>query len=175
MIQVYQTKAKWAPVSLQTRRSGGSRRLGDMRLLTVYVMQFSVDGVLFDRFSFVWNGHFMHIASRHVGHDEMAQACAHFKVISTCSLMLFLGPLVPFMVAEPYGPGGTSVVAFPVGQAPRQGDNQRFAAARRVAIWCVFPSRTHNHILLKSCTKTTIIFFFQNLVLFVFVLPRFCF
>ena len=60
----------------------------------------------------------MHIASRHVGHDEMAQACAHFKVISTCSLMLFLGPLVPSMVAEPYGPGGTSVVAFPVGQAP---------------------------------------------------------
>ena len=30
------------------------------------------------------------------------------------------------------GPGGTSVVVFPVGQAPRQGDNQRFTAVRRV-------------------------------------------
>ena len=31
------------------------------------------------------------------------------------------------------GPGGTSVVVFPVGQAPRQGDNQRFTAVRRIA------------------------------------------
>ena len=34
------------------------------------------------------------------------------------------------------GPEGTSAVAFPVGQAPRQGDNQRFTAVRRVTnIW----------------------------------------
>ena len=40
------------------------------------------------------------------------------------------------------GPGGTSVVVFPVGQAPRQGDNQRFTAVRRVAIYprCFFAS-----------------------------------
>ena len=30
------------------------------------------------------------------------------------------------------GPGGTSAVAFPVGQAPRQGGNQRFTAVRRI-------------------------------------------
>ena len=30
----------------------------------------------------------MHVASRHVGHDEVAQACATLKVIATCSLML---------------------------------------------------------------------------------------
>ena len=33
-----------------------------------------------------------------------------------------------------FGPGGTSPVAFPVGQAPRQGDRQEFTAVRRVAI-----------------------------------------
>ena len=30
----------------------------------------------------------MHFASRHVGHDEVAQACATFTIIATCSFML---------------------------------------------------------------------------------------
>ena len=50
------------------------------------------------------------------------------------------------------GPGGTSVVVFPVGQAPRQGDNQRFTAVRRIAFgFYVIP------LGVSCCPKTIIL------------------
>ncbi len=55
------------------------------------------------------------------------------------------------------GPGGTSVVVFPVEQAPRQGDNQPFTAVRRVAIPNLFDATTSymlSYVCMDRCYLT---------------------
>ena len=59
--------------------------------------------------------------------------------------------------ATSVGPGGTPVLVFPVGQAPKQGDNQRFTAVRRIAFgFYVIP------LGVSCCPKTIILKYIQK-------------